>query len=159
MMIPTFMTLVLYIFWHISNNFLMRKHFLCRWRSFVGENQLAKYIQHLPCLGSVENLVLVFHQVKYSKWHQLKHLYQHQTVDIKSNIFFFPVTGGSIHQSTWACPSGIKIFDPGILRDMVLPNPGIPGFFGTGFTIIKSEKDLWQVWQFLAKERSKGSGT
>ena len=87
MMIPTFMTLVLYIFWYISNNFLMRKHFLCRWRSFVGENQLAKYVQHLPCLGSVENLVLVFHQVKYSKWHQLKHLYQHQTVDIKSNIF------------------------------------------------------------------------
>ena len=36
-------------------------------------------------------------------------------------------------------PSGIKIFYPGILRDGILPNPGIPGFFGTGFTPIKSD--------------------
>ena len=33
-------------------------------------------------------------------------------------------------------PSGIKIFNPGIFRDGILPNPGIPGFFGTGFTLI-----------------------
>ena len=30
-------------------------------------------------------------------------------------------------------PSGIKNFNPGIFRDEILPNPGIPGFFGTGF--------------------------
>ena len=30
-------------------------------------------------------------------------------------------------------PSGIKNFNPGIFRDGILPNPGIPGFFGTGF--------------------------
>ena len=29
-------------------------------------------------------------------------------------------------------PSGIKNFNPGIFRDEILPNPGIPGFFGTG---------------------------
>ena len=32
-----------------------------------------------------------------------------------------------------AGPSGIKNFNPGIFRDGILPNPGIPGFFGTGF--------------------------
>ena len=29
--------------------------------------------------------------------------------------------------------SGIKNFNPGIFRDGILSNPGIPGFFGTGF--------------------------
>ena len=33
-------------------------------------------------------------------------------------------------------PSGIKIFNPGIFRDGIWPNPGIPGFSGTGFTLI-----------------------
>ena len=37
-------------------------------------------------------------------------------------------------------PSRIKNFNPGIFRDRILPNPGIPGCFGTGFTLIKSEK-------------------
>ena len=32
-----------------------------------------------------------------------------------------------------AGPSGIKNLNPGIFRDGILPNPGIPGFFGTGF--------------------------
>ena len=36
----------------------------------------------------------------------------------------------------WAGPSGIKIFNPGIFRDGIWPNPGIPGFSGTGFTLI-----------------------
>ena len=31
-------------------------------------------------------------------------------------------------------PNGIKNFNPGIFRDGILPNPGIPGFFGTGLT-------------------------
>ena len=35
-----------------------------------------------------------------------------------------------------AGPSGIKNFNPGIFRDGILPNPGIPGFFGTGFSNI-----------------------
>ena len=33
-------------------------------------------------------------------------------------------------------PNGIKNFNPGIFRDGILPNPGIPGFFGTGFSNI-----------------------
>ena len=32
-----------------------------------------------------------------------------------------------------AGPSGIKNLNPEIFRDGILPNPGIPGFFGTGF--------------------------
>ena len=47
-------------------------------------------------------------------------------------------------------PRGIKIFNPGIFRDRILPNPGIPGFFGTGFTFIKSEKYFCQFCRFLA---------
>ena len=35
-----------------------------------------------------------------------------------------------------AGPNGIKNFNPGIFRDGILPNPGIPGFFGTGFSNI-----------------------
>ena len=31
-------------------------------------------------------------------------------------------------------PNGIKNFNPGIFQDGILPNPGIPGFFGTGFS-------------------------
>ena len=34
---------------------------------------------------------------------------------------------------SWPGPSGIKNFNPGIFQDGILPNPGIPGFFGTGF--------------------------
>ena len=33
-------------------------------------------------------------------------------------------------------PNGIKNFNPGIFRDGIWPNPGIPGFSGTGFTLI-----------------------
>ena len=36
----------------------------------------------------------------------------------------------------WSGPNGIKNFNPGIFRDGILPNPGIPGFFGTGFSNI-----------------------
>ena len=32
-----------------------------------------------------------------------------------------------------AGPSGIKNLNPEIFRDGILPNPGIPGFFGMGF--------------------------
>ena len=35
-----------------------------------------------------------------------------------------------------AGPNGIKNFNPGIFRDGILPNPGIPGFFGMGFSNI-----------------------
>ena len=35
-----------------------------------------------------------------------------------------------------AGPNGIKNLNPGIFRDGILPNPGIPGFFGTGFSNI-----------------------
>ena len=40
------------------------------------------------------------------------------------------------NQTRWPGPNGIKNFNPGIFRDGILPNPGIPGFFGTGFSNI-----------------------
>ena len=40
-------------------------------------------------------------------------------------------------QPVWLSgPNGIKNFNPGIFRDGILPNPGIPGFFGMGFSNI-----------------------
>ena len=39
-------------------------------------------------------------------------------------------------QQSPAGPNGIKNFNPGIFRDGILPNPGIPGSFGTGFSNI-----------------------
>ena len=60
----------------------------------------------------------------------------------KSSMYHLCIVGASSvhHQCINALcssgPSGIKIFNPGIFRDGIMPNPGIPGFFGTGFTLI-----------------------
>ena len=55
---------------------------------------------------------------------------------VRNDIPWVRGVPGGLGRDPGAGPNGIKNFNPGIFRDGILPNPGIPGFFGTGFSNI-----------------------